>query len=109
MAAEKQKLLKDFEAKKRRMLREHKAEVDKKEQLIFEARQAAQEAKRTLRLAERDHHEAKKSLELTGANVKEMVAQQESWTTFLRQLDGELSRKSFFLQLLLCFSSFGTY
>ena len=52
MAAEKQKLLKDFEAEKQKLLEEHRRELDEKEQSIFEARQAAQAAERTLRLAE---------------------------------------------------------
>ena len=93
-AEEKKKLLENFAAEKQKLLEEHQLELDEKEQSIFEALQAAQEAKRTLRLAERDHLEAKKSLELTGANVKEMEAQQESWTNLLRLLDGELARKS---------------
>ena len=109
MASEKKKLLEGFVAEKERLLKEHQLELDEKKQSIFEDRQASQEAKRTLRLAERDHHEAKKSLELTGANVKEMVAQQESWTAFLRQLDGELSRKSIFFCCFGYFLSFGAY
>ena len=96
MAAEKQKLLKDFEAEKQRMLREHKAEIDEKEQQIYEARHAAQEAERTLRSAEGHHTRVQKSLELTRAHVLQMEAERESWTKFLWLLDGELSHKSIF-------------
>ena len=103
LTAEKQKLLEGFEAEKERLLKEHQLEIDEKEQSIFEAQKAAQEATRTLRLAERDHREAKRSLELTGETIKEMMAQQEAWTTFLRQLDGELSRKLIFIRLLRLF------
>ena len=102
-AAEKRKMLKDFEAKKRRMLREHNAEVEEKEKQIFEARQAAQDAERTLRSAEGHHTKVQRSLELTGARVLEREARQESWTKFLRLLDGELSRKSSFPSTALLF------
>ena len=45
MAAEKEQLLKTVEAEKQNLLEEHQREIDQKEQSIFEARQAAQEAK----------------------------------------------------------------
>ena len=101
--AEKKKLLEGFEAEKQKVLEEHRNELEEKEQLIFEARQAAQEAERTLRRAEGDHIKIKKSLELTGVSVKKMEAQQKSWTKFLRLLDNELSRKSSFPSATLLF------
>ena len=58
--AEKKKLLEGFEAEKQKLLEEHEVELEEKEQQIFDARQAAREAERTLRRAEGAHVKIKK-------------------------------------------------
>ena len=70
-------LIENQEAEKEKLLAKHRAELDEKETQIFDARQAAQEAERTLRSAEGNYSKMKRSLELTGANVKDMQAQQK--------------------------------
>ena len=103
--AEKKKLLEEHEADKQKLLAEHKAELEEKENQIYEARQFAQEADKKLRSTEGNHVKAKKILELTAARAQRMEAEADSWRKFLRDLDGQLSRKSSFPSAILLFSS----
>lgn len=107
--AEKKKLIEDHEAEKKKLLEEHRTELEQKEEKIFEARQAAQEAKKKLKSAEGNHSKTKKSLEVTATHVKEMQAEQKAWRKFLEQMDGQLSSKSGFSIGNFLFPSFGVY
>ena len=104
--AEKKKLLEEHEADKQKLLAEHRAELEEKEKQIYEAGQFAQEADKKLWSAEGNHVKAKKSLELTAAHAQRMEAEADSWRKFLRDLDGQLSRKSSFPSVTAFFLSF---
>ena len=78
-----------------KLLEEHRVELEQKEDQTLEARRIAQEAVRKFDSAKGNYSKMKKSLELTGASVKQMEAEQESWREFLKQMDSQLSSKFF--------------
>ena len=96
--------MEDHNAEMLKLVAEHEAELEKKEEKIREAREFAQEISRKYKLAERDYDEAKKSVALTGAHAKEMEEEQESWKKFLQAMDKQLSSK-LLLRLLFTFVS----
>ena len=85
-----------------KLIAEHEAELEKKEEEIGEARKFAQEVNKKYKLTERDYCEAKKSVALTGAHIKEIEKEQKSWEKFLQTMDKQLSSK-LFLRLLFKF------
>ena len=76
-----------------KLIAEHEAELEKKEEEICEAREFAQEVNKKYKLAERDYAAAKESVALTGAHADEMEKEQESWKKFLQAMDKQLSSK----------------
>ena len=102
LAAEKQKLVGSHKAEMAKLVEEHAAELEQKEDEIYKARQIAQEANRKYDSAEGNYNKMKKSLALTGEHVKQMEGEQESWRSFLKDMDQQLSRK---LDFFLCYIS----
>ena len=92
-----------------KLVEEHEAKLEKKEEEIREARDFAQEIDKKYRLAERDYANAKKSVELTGAHAKEMEKEQKSWQKFLQAMDKQLSSKLLLRLLLNLVPSASTY
>ena len=92
-----------------KLVAEHEAELEKKGEEIREAREFAQEVNRKYKLTKRDYDEAKKSVALTGAHMKEMEKEQESWEKFLQAMDKQLSSKLLLRLLLNLVPSPSTY
>ena len=101
--------MENHNAEMAKLVVEHEAELEKKEENIREAREFAQEINRKYKLSERDYDEAKKSVALTGAHVKEMEEEQESWKKFLQATDKQLSSKLLLRLLFNLFSSPSIY
>ena len=59
-----------------KLIAEHEANLEKKEEEIREAREFAQEVNKKYRLAERDYNAAKESAALNAAHADEMEKEQ---------------------------------
>ena len=107
--AKKRKMLKDFEEEKEKLLGEHAEELEEKAKQVYEARQFAQEADKKLRSAEGSHNRAKQSLELTATHAQRLESEAEDWKKFLKDMDGQLSRKSDFPSVVVLWPSHGVW